>query len=201
MNETMKCPMCAEEIDSGAKKCPICKSDLETPAVDPIDAVVEPTFNFVWKNIVTAGFYSVLWLNRFRWCAGEAMDRVRMTSGMVNALMYTIGGAALLYTVLFADVSQIIHLDTGEPVIVGGDPVYSLGIGENLYWLAQLCAMVSGIICIRIAFLLCSYVKDKAARLGLTDYRMNTFLLVIFNLFYINYCLVELKNRSAQSKQ
>ena len=201
MNETMKCPMCAEEIDSGAKKCPICKSDLETPAVDPIDAVVEPTFNFVWKNIVTAGFYSVLWLNRFRWCAGEAMDRVRMTSGLVNALMYTIGGAALLYTLAFAGVGPIVYESGAQAFADDGTPMYGLGIGGNLSMLAELGSIVSGIICIRIAFLLRSYVKDKASRLGLADYRMNTFLLMIFNLFYINYCLVELKNRSAQSKQ
>ena len=200
MQEIRKCPMCAEEIDSGTKKCPICKSDLETPAVDPIDAVVEPTFNFVWKTIVTAGFYSVLWLNRLRWCAGEAMDRVRVTSGLVNALMFTLGAVALLYALSFADVSTVVDRYSGEPLIVGGNQAYLLGFGETLYRLAELGSLVSGIICIRIAFLLRSYVKDKAARLGLTDYRMNTFFLVIFNLFYINYCLVELKNRSAQGK-
>ena len=200
MKEMKKCPMCAEEIDAGTEKCPICNAELMTPQSDPIDAVVEPTFGFVWKNIVTAGFYSVLWLNRFRWCAGEAMDRVRVTSGLVNALMFTIGGAALLYTLAFAGVEPIVYIESGEPLLVNGNQAYSLGFGETLRKLASLGALVSGIICIRIAFLLRSYVMEKATRCGILNYNMNAFFLVIFNLFYINYCLVELKNHAAQSK-
>lgn len=140
------------------------------------------TLNFVLLSVVTCGIYPLLWLYR-------KQNIISETTGVPFASDLYV----LWMAVCFGLSRQFATMGTTDPEMYGYDSV------------ADMFAMLSGVLSIACAVMYVIWafkartaLRQYALNTFRFDLKMNAFYTVIFNVYYVNYCINDMQQALAK---
>ena len=173
--------------------------------------VSEPVGQSIIKGVITGGLWAPLTIKQYREVARDEFDKLGINDNFIFRIFCLFGlgslicilGCALGSTAVTAGAETAKRLKVTEKQLEKNlENFDKLGVtlceGNALRYLAYIGAIIligALVMCILAAVKMENLIKEQAAKNGIENYRINKALLIIFHIYYVNYCLEDIKGR------
>lgn len=157
--------------------------------------VSEPVNQSIMKGLVTGGLYLPLTLQKYRRIAKEEFDKLGITDNFIFIIFCLFGFGAYLTLIgvccgwTEAGQTSVRTMSGVERISVykANALVYLEPIGFLLTFFA------APVMCLFCAVKMENTIRELAKENGIENYQVNKFFLSVFHIYYVNYCLDEIK--------
>ena len=171
--------------------------------------VSEPVGQSIIKGIITGGLWAPLTIKQYREVVRDEFDKLGINENFVFGIFSLFGLGSLIcifgcglgrmaVTVGAETAKRLDMSEKGLERYVGR--LDKLGMmlceGNALRYLAYIGAIMliaALAMCIFTAFKMENIIKEQAAKNGIENYQINKAWLIIFHIYYVNYCLEEIR--------
>ena len=153
--------------------------------------VSEPVGQSIINGIITGGLWLPLTIKKYREIARDEFDKLGINDNFVFAIFCLFGFGFWVY--ILGGSFGITVKDTGIEKIQKGLMVCELNAFHYLTYIGWIMLIAAAGMCLFTAVKMENLIKEQAAKNGMENYQINKVFLVIFHIYYVNYCLDEIK--------
>ena len=155
--------------------------------------VSEPVGQSIIKGIITGGLWLPLTIKNYREVARDEFDKLGINDNFVFAIFCLFGFGFWMYILGSSFGLTIKEVVTNKRIPGVMNWICEWNALRYLTYVGWIMLIAGPLMCIFTAFKMENLIKEQAAKNGIENYQVNKILLIIFHIYYVNYCLEEIK--------